>query len=196
MIRFARQNNAAANITYCMGDAQTFGDYPEWQERFDKAVSFFVLHWCPDHAKALRSILACLKPGGEALLITMNRTTLISEVHRFLNSHVKWGHYVTGFENAFSFWDRSVAETEELLATCGWTNPRCEIQHHLPSTEFRTKLFMKTLLGISSLIPESEQEAYFEDIWQWALSRYEVETQAGYVFLPIDLMVMQASKPL
>ncbi|XP_022109187.1 uncharacterized protein LOC110989250 [Acanthaster planci] len=71
MIAVARQNNAASNITYLVGDARCVGDNPDWKEKFDKVVSFFVLHWIPfaDQLRALSSILTCLKPGGEGLFI-------------------------------------------------------------------------------------------------------------------------------
>ena len=93
MLASARKTNPAINVTYALADAQTIGDNPDLQARFDKAVSFFVLHWCPDHAKALKSISACLKPEGEALFITVNRTQVVSEVNTFVMSHVKWGGY-------------------------------------------------------------------------------------------------------
>ena len=94
MLAVARANYSGPNITYSFGDAQNCGDNPEWRERFDKVVSFFVLHWCQDHAKALRSILACLKPGGEAVFILGNESPLISETDLFLKSHPKWAEYV------------------------------------------------------------------------------------------------------
>ena len=93
MLAFARKTNPAVNVTYSLADAQTIGDNPDWQDKFDKAVSFFVLHWCPDHAKTLKSILACLKPEGEALFIVVNRASLVSDMNTFIMSHVKWGGY-------------------------------------------------------------------------------------------------------
>ncbi|XP_038072235.1 juvenile hormone acid O-methyltransferase-like [Patiria miniata] len=196
MLAVAHANNSAPNITYNWGDARTIGDNPDYLGRFDKAVSFFVLHWCPDHAKALRSILACLKPGGEGLLIAGKPTTFVKEAHDFLSSHAKWGKYMQDYKSPFNFWNQSVSETEELLESCGWINTWSEIQYFLPETELRTKIFLKTIWATSSQIPESDQEAYLEDFWQWALSRYPDESRPGYVFFPIDLMVIHASKPL
>ncbi|XP_038072236.1 juvenile hormone acid O-methyltransferase-like [Patiria miniata] len=196
MLAIACANSQAPNLSYTLGDAQTIGDNPDYQGRFDKAVSFFVLHWCPDQAKALRSILACLKPGGEGLFIIVNQTPFVNDADTFVKSHARWGDYAKDFKTSYCFWNRSVAETQEFFATCGWTNASCEIQHHLPETELRTKLSMKTVLGISERIPESEVDAYLEDLWQWTLSRYPDETGPGYVFLPIELMVAHACKPL
>ncbi|XP_038072504.1 ubiquinone biosynthesis O-methyltransferase-like [Patiria miniata] len=195
-VAFARANNSEPSVTYGLGDAQTIGDNPDYLGRFDKAVSFFVLHWCPDPAKALRSILACLKPGGEGLLMVGNRTTFPPDVRAFLGSHARWGEYVKGFKGSQYFWKRSISEAEELMATCGWTKVQCEIQHRLPTTELQTKLFFKTAIGITARIPESDQEAYLEDLWQWALSRYQVETQDGHVCIPIEYLVIHACKPL
>ncbi|XP_038072234.1 juvenile hormone acid O-methyltransferase-like [Patiria miniata] len=196
MLAVAHANNSAPNITYNWGDARTIGDNPDYLGRFDKAVSFFVLHWFPDHAKALRSILACLKPGGEVLLIVSKPTTFAKEALAFLSSHAKWGEYMQAYNSPYYFWNQSVAEMEQLFESCGWTNPRSEIQYFLPETELRTKIFLKTVWAASTQIPESDQEAYLEDLWQWALSRYPDETRPGYVFFPIQLLVTHASKPL
>ena len=94
MLDFARATFPAPNITYSIGDARTVGDNPDWQERFDKAVSFFVIHWFPDHLKAFESILACLKPGGEALVTLVGRDPFPPEIFDFITSHEKWGIYV------------------------------------------------------------------------------------------------------
>ena len=97
MLEFAHKNNQAPqNVTFSYGDAQmTVGDNPDWRESFDKVVSFFVLHWVPGHAKALRSMLACLKPGGEGLFIIVNSATQVIPVaNQFISNHARWGKYV------------------------------------------------------------------------------------------------------
>ena len=95
MIANARTNNSATNINYAVWDAQTVGDNPEWRETFDKVVSFLALMWIPDQLKALRGILTCLKPGGEALIIMDNQydNFVPFEADRFLEDHIKWGQY-------------------------------------------------------------------------------------------------------
>ena len=60
MITVARNDNPGPNISYHVCDARACGDNPDWRERFDKVVSFYVLHWFPDQPKAFDSILACL----------------------------------------------------------------------------------------------------------------------------------------
>ena len=67
---------------------------PRLGERFDKVVSNYVLHWLPDHAKALRNVLACLKPGGEALFTVGVRTTIIDGMTQYIRSHATWGAFV------------------------------------------------------------------------------------------------------
>ena len=99
MIAVARQSNSAANITYLVKDARSVGDNPEWRGKFDKVVSFFMLHWIPfeEQPRALGGILNCLKPGGEGLFILDNDNgglDLPTEAHLYLKHHTKWGMYL------------------------------------------------------------------------------------------------------
>lgn len=98
MIEVANQANSAPNIEYVVRDARSVSDNPEWQERFDKVVSFFVFHWIPteDHTKALASTLACLKTGGEGLFIIDNKCELDfpKQAHLYLENHTKWDVYL------------------------------------------------------------------------------------------------------
>ena len=94
MLDVARDMNPAPNITYSVGDARTVGDNPEWRGRFDKVTCFYVIHWFPEHDKAFRSILECLKPGGEALFLMDNRTTALNDIELFLTTHSKWSQYL------------------------------------------------------------------------------------------------------
>ncbi len=128
MIAAARTNNSATNITYAVWDAQTVGDNPEWREKFDKVVCFFALHWIPNQPKALRSILTCLKPGGEALLICVNREVVIKEGMQFLQSHPKWSGYLKEYVYLFHPWNRSVEETKDVFHQCGWVNVCPDLQ--------------------------------------------------------------------
>ena len=59
---------------------------------------------------------------------------------------------------------------------------------------FPSVLF-KTNFGISAMIPEEEQEAYLEDLWNWALSRYRYESQEDLFRLPGERVVIHACKP-
>ena len=45
-------------------------------------------------------------------------------------------------------------------------------------------------------IPQEEEEACLEDLWQWALSRYEDKSRAwrAYVRHPCEIIVIQAHK--
>ena len=94
MIAEARAKSSPSNVSFFVGDALTVGDNPKWRETFDKVVSFLVLHWIQDKRTALTSILACLKPQGEALLIVDTDTPIFFDASRFLQSHDKWGKYV------------------------------------------------------------------------------------------------------
>ena len=96
MLTVATKSNSVPNVTYHKWDAQTVGDNPDWRERFDKVICFFVLHWIPDQLEAIRSISKCLKPGGEALFITSKRHDghLLLQAESFLKSQEKWSHYL------------------------------------------------------------------------------------------------------
>ena len=94
MLAVAKEINSCKNVTYCQWDARTVGDNPEWRERFDKVVCSYVIHWFPEHTKALAGILACLKPGGELLVIVDRDHSALPRVHEFLKSHTKWAEYV------------------------------------------------------------------------------------------------------
>ena len=70
----------------------------------------------------------------------------------------------------------------------------------LPKGNFSNNFFLstvcfKTVLGHTSLIPESMQEEYLEDLWQWALSEYEDKSKPGLVLFPPPL-VIHARKPV
>ena len=96
MVDFALKNNSSSNITYCVEDAQTVGDNPDLQGKFDKVVCFHVLHWVPDVTKALTSICECLKPGGEGLFIFSyhDGDFQLAELTLFLSTHSTWGKYL------------------------------------------------------------------------------------------------------
>ncbi|XP_038074417.1 ubiquinone biosynthesis O-methyltransferase-like [Patiria miniata] len=199
MLALARTRNPAPNLTYLYGDARDCGVNPDLVGRFDKAVSFFVLHWLPGPAiaRALRGILACLKRGGEALFILANRTPVTADADQFLKSHPEWGKYVKDYKSSYNPWNQTETGMEKLLTACGWTNVQCELYPVTTSlNERRTKLLFKTAaLGQTALIPEREQEAYLEDMWQWALSRYQDPAQAGHVVFPKENAVVRAVKP-
>ncbi|XP_033629255.1 demethylmenaquinone methyltransferase-like isoform X2 [Asterias rubens] len=196
MIANARTNNSATNINYAVWDAQTVGDNPEWRETFDKVVSFLALMWIPDQLKALRGILTCLKPGGEALFISVNRDVVLKEGMQFLQSHPTWKDYLKECVYLMHPWNRSVEETKDVFHQCGWTNVCSDLQVSDPAPESVIKLFSKTVFGLTAQIPDIHQDAFLDDLWHWMLSRWEDKSQVGLVQLPNQANVIKARKPV
>ncbi|XP_038045809.1 juvenile hormone acid O-methyltransferase-like [Patiria miniata] len=197
MIAVAVKTNSAPNVAYSQWDARAVGDNPDWRERFDKAVCFFVLHWFPEQTQALRSISACLKPGGQALFIIDNRDDLLMlhQATSFLKSHEKWGAFVQDYKSTMFVWNLSVQETQKVFKTCGWAEAKCKVRRHeLVMSEIQLKLVLKTCLGETPLIPTAALEDYLQDLWQWALDRYEDKSQPGDVCIPAEFMVVHAWK--
>ena len=102
----ATKCNLVPNVTYRRWDARAVGDNPDWREKFDKVVCFFVLHWVPGEMKAIQGILKCLKPAGEALFIIDNQDDDFNlfQATSFLKGHAKWDPYVKvyGFKKLVS----------------------------------------------------------------------------------------------
>ncbi|XP_038045807.1 ubiquinone biosynthesis O-methyltransferase-like [Patiria miniata] len=196
MVTVAVKTNSAPNVAYSQWDARAVGDNPDWRERFDKAVCFFVLHWIPEETQALRSISACLKPGGQALIIISfgnhDDSFFLPRATSFLKSHEKWGAFVQDYKSSLHLWDLSVQETQKVFKACGWAEAKCEIRRHeLVLSEIQLKLFLKTCLGEIPLIPA---EDYLQDLWQWALDRYGDKSQPGHVLITFEVMVVHAWK--
>ncbi|XP_022106743.1 juvenile hormone acid O-methyltransferase-like [Acanthaster planci] len=172
MLAVAAESNSVCNVAYFKCDAQTVGDNPDWREKFDKVVCFYVLHWVPDELEAIRSISKCLKSAGEALFIIdgQDDNFVLLQATSFLKGHKKWGPYVKDYQSQLRQWTRSASDTEEVFKACGWERANCEVrQHEVYLSETQFKLFMKTCLGETPLIPAADQEDYLQDLWQWGM---------------------------
>ncbi|XP_022079795.1 uncharacterized protein LOC110973358 [Acanthaster planci] len=200
MIATAQNSNSASNVRYVVWDARTVGDNPEWRDRFDKVVSFFVIHWIPsaDQPKALEGILACLKKGGEGLILI---STDVGSRHAVrgtvlhLKNHPKWGVYVKQYVLPAGWWSRSIKDTDELMKTYGCTSVNCEIAtDHISLSELQFKLTAKTLLSFVSLIPAEEQEAFLDDLYRQALLDLEDKDQPGHIHCVAEFVVMHVRK--
>ncbi|XP_022109230.1 juvenile hormone acid O-methyltransferase-like [Acanthaster planci] len=201
MIAVARQSKAASNITYLIGDARDVGDNPDWKGKFDKVVSFFVLHWIPfaDQPRTLKGIVRCLKPGGEGLVIVDKDNEgleLPTAANLYVKNHEKWGEFVKGYESPVYMWNQSIPDTVQLLKTFGCSSATCEIKtKELRMSEVQTKLFLRTSLGEMPLIPAVEHEAFLDDLWQWAVSHYQTKApERGYICLLIESVVIHFRK--
>ncbi|XP_038044412.1 juvenile hormone acid O-methyltransferase-like [Patiria miniata] len=198
MIAVASQSNSAPNIEYVVEDARSVGDNPEWRGKFDKVVSFFMLHWIPteEQPSALGGILSCLKAGGEALFLTDVNDKgphIISEFNVFLKNHSKWRVYAKDYKIPMYPWNQSMPDTVKLLEEFGCTALQCEIKRQeFPLSKLQVKLLTKTMFGVFDLVPAEQQEEFLEDVWQWTLSHNadESQTAADSVYLHADESVV------
>ncbi|XP_022079791.1 uncharacterized protein LOC110973357 isoform X3 [Acanthaster planci] len=200
MIATAQNSNSASNIRYLVWDARTVGDNQEWRDRFDKVVSFFVIHWIPsaEQPKALEGIVACLKTGGEGLIlvgIDCKKGDILVDAYAHFKKHPKWGVYIKDYTWPMYLWWRPIPDTVELLKMYGCTSVHCEIERRGTSVpELQFKLTAKTLLGFLSLIPSEEQEAFLEDVYRWALSDFADKTRPGHVVCAGKFLVIHFRK--
>ncbi|XP_022084376.1 uncharacterized protein LOC110975845 isoform X2 [Acanthaster planci] len=200
MIATAQENNSASNIWYLVWDARTVGNNPEWRDRFDKVVSFFVLNWIPsaEQPKALESILACLKKGGEGLILTgidRNNRHLLVHAYAHAKNHPKWGVYMKDYVSPLRLWSPSIPDTVEWLKGYGCSSVHCEIaSRDISLSELQFKLAAKTLFGYLSLIPSEEQETFLDDMYRWALSVFADEAWPGHVVYAGQAMVIHVRK--
>ena len=57
-------------------------------DTFDMVFCHTVLHFTPDPAAMVREIHRVLKPGGEAILMTVNRKSWLNFLHRWMNVQI------------------------------------------------------------------------------------------------------------
>ncbi|XP_038044429.1 juvenile hormone acid O-methyltransferase-like [Patiria miniata] len=195
MIAVANQSNSAPNIEYVVEDARSVGDNPKWRGKFDKVLSFFMLHWIPteEQPSALGGILSCLKAGGEALFLIDTKDKGPHDMSAsvlFLKNHPKWGVYAKDYELPVYFWKRSIPDTVKLLKTFGCTVLEGEIKsQEFAVSEVQVKLLWKTTLKVADLVPAEKQDEFLEDIWQWALSRSADETKSRYLHVDESVVI-------
>lgn len=88
-IELAQQNFAQRNLTgdfVCMdGENMTFAD-----NEFDFVYCHTVLHFTPNPEKMISEIKRVLKPGGRALLMTINRQSWLYFLHRLVKLKIDY----------------------------------------------------------------------------------------------------------
>ena len=72
-----------------------------------------------------------------------------------------------GFKNQCQLWTKSVPATEDVLRSCGWSNPHCEVQEHATDCsekQFKCKSWFRTTCNrcyVSELTAPSHLDFYF-----------------------------------
>lgn len=70
MIKHARRYSANDKLRFHVLDmCEDVSAFVQKYGRFDRAYSFYCLHWCLDVAKAIKNVAQLLTPGGECLLV-------------------------------------------------------------------------------------------------------------------------------
>lgn len=77
----------------------------DFQEKFDRVISFNCLHWIKKQKNALRQIHASLKPGGKAFLVVAQKSSEddLQKVCRNLILSSKWIFSFITFRHTHSF---------------------------------------------------------------------------------------------
>ncbi len=95
MIVHASSNHSNDNLLFLQGDAKLL----QFEEKFDKIVSFCALHWVVEQEQALRSFKNGLKPGGALLLIIPGKiSTNFGTVSEKIARSEKWCSYFPNFK--------------------------------------------------------------------------------------------------
>lgn len=127
------------------GEAMSFPD-----AHFDVVYCHTVLHFTPDPAKMIREISRVLKPGGEAILMTVNRNSWLNTMKKIAN--VQIDHL-----DAPVFYQLSIADYQELLSPF----PSVEIlPERFPVRTkvhegLKAKLFNTLFVDVFNMLPRS-----------------------------------------
>eukprot|EP00058_Branchiostoma_floridae_P022607 XP_002608097.1 hypothetical protein BRAFLDRAFT_91425 [Branchiostoma floridae] len=140
-ISYTKENAEDTNVSFSVADIQRFSELePSWLQSFDKAVSFYVLHLIRDKRIALENIRACLKPGGQLLMIVPTDDNVL-----MVTTHV-------------------VSSQMGQVLSC-----ECPLMRHWYSSEEATISAMLPFLGLR-YIPAEEQADFLSDWWASAKS--------------------------
>ncbi len=112
MLEFARENYAAANLSFEAGDIAGIN----YTESFDLVFSNAALHWVPGHSELLHRVFKALRPGGKVrfnFAASGNCTNFFREV-RAVMRFPEFSRYFADF--SWPWYMPEVSEYQELLA--------------------------------------------------------------------------------
>ena len=125
----------------------------------DAILSTATFHWVPDHDALFRNLAAVLRPGGR-LVAQCGGVGNIATIQRVLAT------VGDGWLGAVHF-ESPMATTERLVAA-GFTDIQCWLQDEPtrlePGEPFRTFLRTVVLGGHMDRLPESERDAFVEEV--------------------------------
>lgn len=148
-IELAKNNFAMRNLA---GDFQVMdGEALEFEDNsFDMVYCHTVLHFTPDPKKMISEIARVLKPGGEAILMTVNKRSWLNFLHKLMK--VEIDHL-----DAPIFYMFSIAEYQEMLKP--FTNINIIPERFPVATKvhsgMKAFLYNKIFVGIYNKLPKS-----------------------------------------
>ncbi|XP_035673146.1 tRNA U34 carboxymethyltransferase-like [Branchiostoma floridae] len=165
--RYTKENAEDTNVSFSVADIQRFSELePSWLQSFDKAVSFYVLHLIRDKRSALENIRACLKPGGQLLMIVPTDDNVLMVTTRHMSSHRRWGKYLADCPRMMPWSADDREGLSGLAEECGFEVLSCEcpLMLHWYSSEEATISAMLPFLGLH-YIPAEEHADFLSDWW-------------------------------
>ncbi len=140
-----KQRNLDGEFSVMNGEAMSFAD-----NTFDVVYCHTVLHFTPNPEKMIAEIHRVLKPGGTAILMTVNRRSWLNFLHRTMK--VEIDHL-----DAPVFYKYSIAEFEKMLDVfddCVIHPERFPVATKVHSG-IKARLFNAVFVGLFNALPKS-----------------------------------------
>jgi trans-aconitate 2-methyltransferase len=198
MIAFASEQYASATHPNLRFEASDIRHLP-FREEFDLVVSFNALHWIPEQAEALRSILSAMKPGALAQLrlVPAGERKSLENVLEETRLSSRWARYFQGFHDPYLHLTPEqyggLAEKNGLHVERVTTSDKAwDFHSHAAFEAFGSVTFVEW----SKNLPEGERPAFVEDV----LERYrsQVATTSGeentFKFYQMDVTLSRQAR--
>ncbi|XP_069675146.1 juvenile hormone acid O-methyltransferase-like [Periplaneta americana] len=135
---------------------------------FDKIFSFYCIHWIYDQRLAISNIYNLLRPGGEALVTIIARTSIIA-AYIAQSKKTEWQSYVKDVEQTVAPYHHSEDPAEDfkiILKDVGFQIVDCkwkELSFDFVTTS-RMKEFVYGINPFISRMPKELRDIYITDL--------------------------------
>ena len=168
-----------------------------FSSRFDVVFSNAALHWVKDHRPVVRSIFACLKPGGRILLQMGGKGNArdVLEIVEMIIRQPDYRHYFEGFDFPYGF--LGAAHYQGLLDEAGFEQSRVELidkdmEHD--GSEGLKGWIRTTWLPYTGRIEESKRDRFIDEIAARYLQEVPLDAQ-GKAHVAMVRLEVEARKP-
>lgn len=166
MIDFAASHFAPgehSNLRFEVADARSL----PFRGAFDLVTSFNALHWVPEHAAALRSIHAAMKPAGRAQLrmVTAGERESLESVVESTRKSARWRNYFRDFHDPYLR-----LTPEQYCAAAAATGLHVlDVRTRDETWDFKTPAAFFTFAAVglvawTQCLPEAERAAFLDDV--------------------------------